>query len=77
MPLLRTPDGGPWERFTCLNSLRDVDLDGAINEFSAIPVETSEVFPRFFNHYAQVYKINDDFSLAPEGDWFDFSGALP
>ena len=48
MPLLKRADDGPWEKFSCLNSLREVEGSSNLvlvdlpEAASAIPIEEEE-----------------------------------
>lgn len=59
---------------TALNGMRDVDLDGILHPFSAIPLK-NPAYKRFFNHYAINYMIEKG-ELKKAGDFFDIGPVL-
>jgi ABC-type branched-subunit amino acid transport system substrate-binding protein len=72
-----TGDVTPASLTPALDALRNVDLQDAIHEFSAVPISSSKDYPRFFNHYGRVYQGHADGSISKVTDWYDFSSALP
>lgn len=58
-----------------MNALRDVDLQGAMHDFSAIPL-SNPAFARFFNHYGLNYVIQDGTATRTSDDWYDIGPAL-
>lgn len=59
---------------TALDSLRNVDMDGVIQPWSTIPLN-SKAFPRIFNHYGINYVIQNGKPVR-QGDFYDIAPIL-
>lgn len=64
----------PASTLAAMNALRDVDVQGAIHDFSAIEL-TNPIVKRSFNHYAVNYKIAKG-KFVRQGTFYDLKPVL-
>jgi ABC-type branched-subunit amino acid transport system substrate-binding protein len=64
----------PASVLAAMNALRDVDVHGAIHNYSSIEL-TNPIVKRSFNHYAINYKIEDG-KFVRQGDFYDLAPVL-